>query len=65
MTAQPPDSPPETPHPGQTSRSEAQRTYDRLSRSTYDLTVVEARRSSILGLPVAIVMGHKPAATSA
>ena len=57
MTAQPPDSPPETPQPGQTSRSsEAQRTYDRLSRSTYDLTVVEARRSSILGLPVAIVM---------
>ena len=82
MTAQPLDSPPETPHPGQTSRSEAQRTYDRLSRF-YDLTeglpgdsarrsleaagleVFEARRSSILGLPVAIVMGHKPAATSA
>ncbi|KKK75699.1 hypothetical protein LCGC14_2871080, partial [marine sediment metagenome] len=26
---------------------------------------VEARRSSILGLPVEIVMGHKPAASSA
>ncbi len=36
MTAQPPDSPPEV-LPVQTSRSEAQRTYNRLSRF-YDLT---------------------------
>ena len=82
MTAQPPNSPPETPQPLQASRSDAQRTYDRLSRF-YDLTeglpgdrarrnleaagfeVFEAPRSSILGLPVEIVMGHKPAASSA
>ncbi len=94
MTAQPPDSPPEV-LPVQTRRSEAQRTYGRLSRF-YDLTnglletkvkrlphlldcrpiyarrslevagfeVVEARRSSILGLPAEIVMGHKPATSS-
>ncbi len=54
MTSQSPDSPSEV-LPAQTSRSEAQRTYGRLSRF----------RSSILGLPVEIVMGQKPAASSA
>lgn len=54
MTAQSPDSPPEI-LAVQTSRSDAQRTYGRLSRF----------RSSILGLPVEIVMGQKPAASSA
>ena len=78
MTAQSHDSPPEVPPCAQTSHSEAQRTYGRLSPS-YDLTerlletkmkrpwleVVEPSRSHILGLPVEIVMGHKPAASSA
>lgn len=39
--------------------------YARRSLEAAGFEVVEARRSSILGLPVEIAMGHKPAASSA
>ncbi len=39
--------------------------YARRSLEAAGFEVVEARRSSILGLPVEIVMGHKPAGSSA